>query len=261
MGKALRGKLAGGSRGQHARVQHFGRPEAPPGRVSVVRFHKAAVWFLGPPLRRNSDTAAPRLAPAMGPLIMAFDPSPWGMGAALFDTGKAMECLHLAWDEDPPLLRRFGARIGDPAFQTHRQVLANLIVLVTWADRAKGAPFAVLGDNLGRSIVRHVSREGPPSWPLAARSLGGRRRASGARPSGIAPPSSTSSAMRFRASSLRRTTLRALHPGWRKTIVAPRSSRKCVALPGCGTSLRSTALTLRHAECRRRLSRNGPQLS
>ena len=126
------------------------RKEAPPGRLPARRFATAASWFLKLlegtilPLQRivTPTTHPTRTA---GPLGMAFDACPWGLGAVLSKNG-----IFTAWASDvwrPSTLARFHAKAGDPAWQTLGECLACLCALEMWAPVE--TPFVVFGDNIG----------------------------------------------------------------------------------------------------------------
>ena len=150
------------------------------GHVANVRFAHSAVWFLRLldgavlPLQRRVYPQAHRPV-VPGPMEISYDASPWGWGALRRTNGIPTSWAAGLWDET--IVERFRAVVGDPAFQTLWEHVAELYALILWADEAEGAPFALQGGNLGalnnfarlrgRGALLQVTRE--MAWRKAAR--------------------------------------------------------------------------------------------
>jgi len=150
-----------------------------PGHVANARFAHSALWFLRLldgavlPLQRRVHPLAHRPV-VPGPLELTYDASPWGWGAVRRTHGVPTAWAAGVWDEE--IVERFQAAVGDPAFQTLWEHVAELYTLLLWAEGAGGEPFALQGDNLGalcnfarlrgRGPLLQVTRE--MAWRKAA---------------------------------------------------------------------------------------------
>ena len=180
------------------KARDAGKAEAPPGMVPTQRFFVAANWFLALleperdapvalsedqvkevrfPLERLVFREEDRHRRPTSTYHVEFDASPWGGGAVL--RRGTFNCAYFAMTWDDTVLSLFGAKIGDPKFQSLWEFITLLVAAIVWRAHARETTLFVLGDNIaalqdavkfkGRGPMLTVARElawRTARWPL-----------------------------------------------------------------------------------------------
>eukprot|EP00959_Pyramimonas_sp_CCMP1952_P193326 4042958-Pyramimonas_sp.AAC.1 len=135
--------------------------------VPTQRFFVAANWFLallGPdrnapsalaeyqvkevrfPLKRLVFREDCRHQRPSFPYHVEFGASPWGGGAVL--RWGTLNCAHFAITWDDAVLSLFGAKTGDPMFQSPWGFTTLLVAAIVWRAHARETTLFALGDNI-----------------------------------------------------------------------------------------------------------------